>query len=113
VVEKPADGADWIGLDGGLEGAATGAVEPGLGTVRVVNRVVVICVVEVESISDACDAGAGPETEADADGEGEATSVMGQTVVLTAITSVVTWPILAGQSVTVDAQLVTVYVVVE
>lgn len=40
-------------------------------------------------------------------------SVMGHTVVLTAMTSVVTWPSLAGQLVTVGAQLVMVYVLVE
>lgn len=42
----------------------------------------------------------------------EETSEIGQMVVVTATTSVVTWPILLGQSVTVTGQLVMVYVLV-
>lgn len=123
---KPADGADErLGLAG---------VGPALGTVRVVKRVVVTLAVEVESTSspepwlpvglggltDAEGfAGTGglaePEGIAETGGwpdtgveDGPATPVMGQIVVLTAMISVVTWPILPGQSVTVAAQLVMV-----
>lgn len=42
-----------------------------------------------------------------------AVAVTGQTVVPMTMVSVVTWPTLPGQSVTVAAQLVMVYVVVE
>lgn len=114
VVEgRPADGAsEELGAPPLLllPPAAGTVVELGLGTVRVVKRVVVVYAVVVESTSAADgddEAGTAPEPV----GEVVAPlppSVMGQTVVLTAMISVVTWPILPGQSVTVAAQLVMV-----
>jgi hypothetical protein len=89
---------------------------PGLGTVRVVKLVVVTEVVVVESVSSPPPlepVGLGGLAVTCAEVEGTLVpSVIGQTVVLTAMVSVVTWPILPGQSVTVAAQLVMVYVVV-
>ena len=109
LVGRPADGAEVVGLTTVLR------VGPPLGTVRVVKRVVVTWVVEVVSCS-GTSSELGPSgwdgDEGDGEPEGEATSVMGQTVVPTGMISVVTCPILPGQSVTVGAQLVMVYVVV-
>jgi hypothetical protein len=108
LVGRPDDGA----------GVVTSAlVGSGLGTVRVVKRVVVSSVVEVESVSGTSLlpllVGLGASTLLPlllvAWGTslslpllvewGTSTSVMGQTVVETAMVSVVTWP--TGQSVTV------------
>ncbi|KAL2256366.1 hypothetical protein VTK26DRAFT_1782 [Humicola hyalothermophila] len=103
VAGKPAHGAELLGLTSVL------GVGPPLGTVRVVKRVVVILVIEVESCSGAsCDLMPAGSDE----GDGAATSVIGHTVVLTGTVSVVTCPILSGQSVTVGGQLVMVYVLV-
>jgi len=118
---RPADGLPLVG--------------PALGTVRVVKRVVVSLVVVVESGpsepglpplpplpppgAEAVMVAVGlggltvglPPAGLPEEGDGVGTappSVMGQMVVLMAMISVVTWPILLGQSVTVGAQLVTV-----
>jgi hypothetical protein len=117
VEEKPPDGRTEGGNE---EPLAVVEVEKdsALGTVRVVKRVVVDEVVVVESVSSSSPlppVGLGGLAVTCAEVEGTpvaVTSVMGQTVVLTAMVSVVTWPILPGQSVTVAAQLVMVYVVV-
>ena len=110
---KPADGAERVGL-----GSCAGLLLlllllllwSGLGTVSVVNLVVVALVVEVQSYS-------GPSVPAVVGRAGGSEGAapldeIGHTVVPIGTTSVVTWPILSGQSVLVGAQLVMVYVVV-
>jgi hypothetical protein len=93
------------------------------GTVMVVNLVVVACEVVVESPSSSslpptgelvvAAAPGAVEVGFDADADG-VTAVTGHTVVVTATSSVVTWPSLPGQSVAaLGGQLVMVYVLVE
>lgn len=123
VVGKPADGADESADEGvvcstAVVGSSTGVVGSGLGTVSVVKRVVVIAVVEVKSASSSSSppspgVGLGESTEEVGSGESTegveegppTTSVMGQTVVLTAIVSVTTRP---GHEVTLGAHEVMV-----
>ena len=108
VLGRPADGADDTGADTGAdegttdEGAGLPEVGPALGTVRVVKRVLVNRVVVVESTASWLPVGLAELTDTTAEEDGPAPlppSVMGQTVVLTATISVVTWP--TGQLVTV------------
>lgn len=127
LIGRPADGdhdndddCGKDGDDGDDEVLTAEPVASDLGTVRVVKRVAVTRAVDVESVFSLSppvgkgglaplpdSIGAGGE-EAEVDGPTSAPSVMGHTVVLTAIVSVTTWPILPGQSVTVTGQLVTV-----
>lgn len=88
-----------------------------LETVMVVKLVAVTLTVDVVSTSDSSSTpfvatAVGMASDSVTTAE-EETSEIGQTVVVTATTSVVTWPILLGQSVTVTGQLVITYVLVE
>lgn len=100
---KPADGAAALPLPLPLPAA----VDSALGTVTVVNRVVVLWLVEVEPYGPPAPVPAAAVVVAVG---AAACSETGHTVVPMAMTWVVTWPMWAGQLVTVGAQDVTVYV---